>query len=165
MKKTRICLSCSKKIIGRPSLHKNCKHSFCSSKCYGNWKRNEKIVVNGYIEVYQPKHPKRNYRNRVSEHRLVVEKSIGRYLKRDEQVHHINGDRSDNRLSNLQVLSCAEHMRLERLGGIKDRWGLGHDFCTNCGRTDREHNARGLCSTCYVNVRKKKLRLGQWNPK
>lgn len=52
------------------------------------------------------------------EHRLVVEKHIGRELGRDETVHHINGIKTDNRLRNLEVVSRSEHMRMHgKVGG------------------------------------------------
>ncbi len=54
----------------------------------------------------------------IAEHRLVMARAIGRPLERNETVHHINGDRKDNRLENLQlrhgghgkgiVLKCAD---------------------------------------------------------
>ena len=43
------------------------------------------------------------------EHILKIEKKIGRKLYKDECVHHKNGNRADNRLNNLQLMTKSEH--------------------------------------------------------
>jgi len=69
-----------------------------------------------------PDHPNANagYEKRA---RLVVEDSIGRYLDIKENVHHINGNITDDRIENLAVMSRSEHMKLHnelrKLSNIK----------------------------------------------
>ena len=48
----------------------------------------------------------------VFEHRIIMERHLGRALTSKEVVHHINGDRADNRIENLHVFeSSAAHLR------------------------------------------------------
>ena len=70
----------------------------------------------GYVAVYMPEHPFCNKRNKtVYEHRLVMEQHLGRYLLSREVIHHKNGDKSDNRLENLELISDAiTHLRLHK---------------------------------------------------
>lgn len=63
----------------------------------------------GYVEIYSPNHPHKNKRNYVLEHRLVIEKKLGRYLESFEIVHHLNGIKDDNREENLSLLTKNTH--------------------------------------------------------
>lgn len=70
-----------------------------------NWRGGRKSHGSGYVQLLVGReHPMANRVGYVFAHRLVMSEAIGRPLRTDEQVHHINGDRSDNRLENLQLL-------------------------------------------------------------
>jgi hypothetical protein len=73
------------------------------------WKNGRFIDSRGYVKVYSPTHPNKDSRNRVAEHRLVMEQHLGRYLERNEQVHHKNGNRTDNRIENLELVIMRNH--------------------------------------------------------
>jgi len=77
--------------------------SLSGEKCYA-WKGGTR-KKNGYIQIYYPGHPFCDKKKYVFEHRLVMEKHIGRYLNPDEVVHHINGEKTDNSIGNLMLFS------------------------------------------------------------
>lgn len=76
-----------------------------------NWKGG-RWICHGYVLKKAYNHPKRNYRDYYPEHRLVMEKHLGRYLESSEAVHHINGDKQDNRIENLEIISWKKHASL-----------------------------------------------------
>jgi len=84
-----------------------------------NWKGGRYSDKFGYILIKNYIHPFRDKYNYVPEHRLVMEKLIGRYLKPKERVHHINSIKFDNRIENLKLFSnsgshIAYHHQLRR---------------------------------------------------
>jgi endogenous inhibitor of DNA gyrase (YacG/DUF329 family) len=132
----KACAVCGKEMRLRPS---EAARQYCSMPCQAIGKttrptgrmHNGRPVIQheqGYFLIYEPEHPAAHKHNgRVLEHRWLVEQAIGRYLTPDEQVDHINQDRQDNRLDNLQVLSATDHTiktNADRLLGehrLKDR--------------------------------------------
>ena len=71
-----------------------------------------KLRRDGYISIYRPDHPCSNSEGYVMEHHLVMEEHIGRLIQSEEVVHHKNGNRRDNRIENLQLMTFKEHASL-----------------------------------------------------
>lgn len=76
-------------------------------KYAGGWTGGRSLNSSGYIQVFIPlDHPMAAYRRidgYALEHRLVMAEHLGRPLRPNETVHHINGDKTDNRIENLQL--------------------------------------------------------------
>lgn len=92
---------------GRP--RKFCPtHRYAGSTHY-HWKGGKTMSKEGYVKIWKPDHPYANTDKYVFEHRLVLEKQLGRYLTEEEQTHHVNGNRADNRPENLQIIDAHTH--------------------------------------------------------
>ncbi len=75
-----------------------------------------------YIYIWSPNHPYTNNDNYIAEHRLVMETHLGRYLKPEEKVHHLDGDVTNNKIENLYLfLNKSKHTTY-------------HHFLKNCVR-------------------------------
>ena len=96
---------------GTPPWNKGLK-GYHSGVSHWNWKGGKRYHSSGYIEIYCPNHPSANSGGYVLEHRLVMEKQIDRYLSPDEIVHHINGNKQDNKIENLMLLTASEHQSM-----------------------------------------------------
>lgn len=95
-----------------------------------NWTGGRRIDGQGYIRVrvsdeireWLPKGYSSPY---APEHRIVMAKHLGRPLKQTESVHHLNGDRQDNSIDNLQIRQGSH--------GPGQIW-----YCRSCGSNDIE---------------------------
>lgn len=67
------------------------------------------IHTNGYVTFYLPNHHLAMSNGYVYEHRLVLEKKLGRHLKKGEQCHHIDGNKQNNHPDNLEVKDERQH--------------------------------------------------------
>lgn len=69
------------------------------------WKGGRRIRTDGYVMIWTQSGER-------LEHQVVMEQHIGRALKRGEIVHHRNGDKQDNTIENLELMSQSEHAKL-----------------------------------------------------
>lgn len=103
------CLNCNKQFY---STRNKC----CCKQCAYEYKKkhyNHKTYKEGgylcrYIGGY-------NKKGNVKEHRYIMEQYLGRKLNVDEIVHHIDGNKLNNKISNLEIMTRSEHSRLHRL--------------------------------------------------
>ena len=72
-------------------------------------------LMRGYVKLFRPDHPMADKRGEVFEHRLVMSEMLGRPLKHYEHVHHKNGNKSDNRPENLELVEAGKHALITAL--------------------------------------------------
>ena len=89
------CVQCGKPLMIKPCFAS--RNNFCDRRCFGLWKR----TGTRYVQSGKKGH----------EHRYVWEAAHGP-IPPGYHIHHINGDKRDNRLENLTCLSASEHAKL-----------------------------------------------------
>lgn len=101
---SRICLYKSGNLRHKPPVKIGAENNM--------W-RGGRYLSRGYVYIKCPSHPLASNGGYVPEHWLVVEKALGRHLKKGERVHHLNGRKADNRPINLVVCTESFHQWIE----------------------------------------------------
>lgn len=104
----RTCLFCGNEFV----LGKHKDKKFCDLKCSAAYKRaadrKPTLGADGYKYVWF------SDGSGMKEHRYIMERHLGRKLTTDEIVHHVDGNRANNSISNLVVLGRGEHSAIHR---------------------------------------------------
>jgi hypothetical protein len=108
--------------MGKPARFKT-GHNSHIPEIHASWKGGKIVNTQGYVLIHQPNHPFCDSDGYVREHRLVMEEHLGRILEPNEVVHHINGNKSDNRLENLQLMSKKQHYQHHYQNRPRDKFG------------------------------------------
>ena len=153
------CERCRAEFRTYPSRLARGEDRYCSRKCSNpargragvdnpNWGGGRYVRSDGYVMV------RRDDGTYALEHRVVMEGVLGRALRTDEHVHHVNHDRGDNRPENLVVLDIVAHGH-EHAGQPDPSTHIDLD-CYGCGQPVRRYrsqvarNPRAFCSReCY----------------
>ena len=111
------------------------QYKFCGRPCYSAYRsrvfRGEghptykgRVKRGWYIGIFRPGHPLASRDGYVLEHRLVVYEA-GVAVPPGSHVHHLNHDKTDNRLENLVVLRAGDHHRhhIALTGEVTNQYG------------------------------------------
>jgi len=107
MKVIKPCGCCGASVLRKPSAIRS-SVIFCSVRCRSRVVK--RSPGKGYVDKAGYKRLSVNGEF-IFEHRFVVEKFLRRKLRASEVVHHLNGDKLDNRIDNLQVMSNSDHCK------------------------------------------------------
>lgn len=97
-----------------PEWYANQERAKIKGEGHPKWKGGRTVDGEGYVHVYVGDG---KYR---AEHRLVMEKKLGRKLGSEEHVHHKNRNKQDNRPENLEIIVVDKHEELHEIEDEKD---------------------------------------------
>ena len=76
------------------------------------WKGGITHDSSGRVMVLRPNHPMANGWGYVYRYRIIMERKLKRFLKPSELIHHLNGNRTDDRIENLLVTTASDHQKM-----------------------------------------------------
>jgi len=121
---------------------------------------NISINLNGYRVIYMPDHPRsmknETWRGFVYEHIVVAEKYNGA-LGNDDVVHHLDGNRSNNRQENLLILSRSQHNKLHAWISSGSPGILGLSSLEAISNAQSQAAQPSFCSVCGLTLQEKQL--------
>jgi DNA-binding CsgD family transcriptional regulator len=92
--------------VSQPTLRKHLRRAGIQTD---RFHKGHITTWHGYVKRKASEHARADRKGYVHEHVLVAEQAIGRTLEPGEIVHHINGDKADNRPANLRVMRDQRH--------------------------------------------------------
>ena len=123
-----------------PFVCKACEHEFyarkgsvfCGKACRGTWLagKNHPLWKGGVSDSSSYRRIRQGRGRYRAEHILIAEKVLGRPLRSNECVHHINGDKMDNRNSNLLIGTKSYHQQLHQRASHLYMRGIGAECTT-----------------------------------
>lgn len=136
---------------------------YCSSACKKASGRGvERVVGTTYVRKDGYRTIKVGIRRYQLEHRLVMETALGRPLQSDEEVHHLNGDKLDNRLENLILVGHVEHQAYHA-DQIQRRPRRLTFTCQQCGQAyERKASRVGETKYCSQSCRSRAVSNARW---
>jgi hypothetical protein len=113
-------------------------------------------MINGYVVIYKPEHPKamksKNWEGYIYEHIYIAEHELGREIRQDEVVHHLDLCRDHNWAGNLLVLPNSEHVKLHSWiedNNIKPiQKENKNTYCKRCGKVLKTSNEEYCSLSC-----------------
>ena len=107
------CVDCGKRITSNAQRCRSCSHTRIGKNQRGvnnpRWKGGKRYETDGYVRVLNKSHPKAAKSGYVLEHILVWEEANKMPVPDGHVIHHLNGIRNDNRISNLVALPRRKH--------------------------------------------------------